>query len=386
MEAHQTPGNKILWFLVGNPEFVASSRIHGLAVHNKLLELGYNSCLAYIPASIEELIPEPFPGYPATVVEPGDIVIFQKIKDRLNLNKLLKFRDQGSRVILLDCDLPIGLEVSKRAHKVIVTSRELGAAYRASGVESFFREDAPEIYFDDAKRPHRPRMNCVWFGDGSGQKWRDVEALKEIMRDPRLRNWGLMTISNHPDADIRWGKDAFELVKTAHVILLPVFTQSGDSVVKSANRLLQGMALSAPVICSPLPSYLDVVTPGKDAFVCTTPDQWIETILRLEDSNLREMVGKAAYSTAARYSLSNTINQWIDLLELDRKFKTIDPAQLRKEQNRISNSFYLSLLRRNINYWKVMRPSFANGFWYLVFRFSNLKKKLRNGNFLFWRG
>jgi hypothetical protein len=366
--------NKVLWFLWANPVFTASSRIQGLAIHNHLIKCGYASGIAYIPTSFERTIP----FSPAiekslrTLLSPGDIVILQKCKDKVNLPAIHFFKSIGVKMVLIDCDLPIEIDIGKAVDHVICSSHLLSGAYSKLDIKSTFIEDAPERFGERTFFADKKKFTCVWFGDGTGNRWNDVEKLKTILQDSRLSNWELITISNHADATVQWRPNYLTTMSTqADVVALPVFNQDDLGVTKSANRLLQSMALSLPILCSPIHSYQAIANVEKGIIVCSTGEDWINAFLLLENTAIRKEYSTRAFLGSQKYRLENRITQWKDALQLDESFKNNHRSEDALKQ--ISILFYLELVKKNIRY--VTRVPFSwnslqSAIHYLIFRFS----------------
>ncbi|GHN02978.1 hypothetical protein WSM22_44670 [Cytophagales bacterium WSM2-2] len=367
--------NKVIWLLYGNPVFTASSRIHGLAVHNELLKRGFSSHIAYLPRFTEEEIPfmETIRGQFSSMVAEGDIIILQKLKKAANLPLLHYFRELGLQLVLIDCDLPLSEEIGSVASKIICTSRALRDRYAEKELPAVYIEDAPELYKPFLEKKSGSHLYCYWFGDNTNQKWNEVRWLQQLFRDKRLSNWKLITISNHRDATLRWSPDFLETFRHADAVALPVAVDNEESSVKSANRLLQSMALSLPVICSPLPSYNHVITSGDDGFICKTSEEWIQTLKLLEDADERREIGTRAFQTAMHFRLEETISLWIKALGLDSDFQTQDLKEVKRIQHLLNIFFYRSLVIRNPNYWRNLPVSFSNFFLVL----SSVSRKIR---------
>lgn len=316
-----------------------------------------------MPEFTEEEIPFDFSRrkYFETFLNAGDKIILQKIKNPINLQLLRYFKELGLKLILIDCDWPLTKEVGEIVDLVICTSRVLRDKYLSLNISAIFIEDCPEIYFEQARKIKKEKLECVWFGDGSGGRWKDAEWLEQLFSDPRLRHWSLKTISNHPRASIRWSPDYWYTLRQADACAISIHTIDDASSAKSANRLLQAMALSVPTICSPLPSYLDVVTHGKDALICHQNEEWIVAFQKLEDEAFRIHMGEEGFKKAKNFSIDQTINLWIEALSLDEGFKKGD-SQTSATQHRLSDFFYQSLVMRNPNYAKKMSLSGRNVF------------------------
>ncbi|MCA4894687.1 MAG: hypothetical protein ING84_06745 [Cytophagales bacterium] len=344
--------HKVIWFLWANPKATASSRIQGLAIHSKLKELGYNSCIAYVPTSFERTIPLSISEQKnfKKLVNSGDLVILQKCKDDSNLPTIAFMKEIGLNIVLVDCDLPLALTVGKAVDRVICSSQRLCDNYLNHGIQSHYIEDAPEWYVKRTATIEKSRLKCFWFGDGSHQRWSNVEKLKNILKDPRLSRWELVTISNHTDATIRWRPDYLKtLSEHADAIALPIFTDEEASSYKSANRLLQSMALSLPTICSPILAYQNIAAQAKGMIVCKTNEEWVNAFITLQNTATRHRLATEAFESAQKYNLDYRIQEWIDVLTLDENFKTDQRNQ--KLEKQISNFFYIQLIRYNIRYF-----------------------------------
>lgn len=340
---------KVIWFLFGDPQTTASSRIHGLAVHRELLKLGYQSHIAYLPYFIEPHIPfNPQGSKLELLLSIGDIAILQKIKDQDNLEFLRFLKTKGIRLILLDCDLPIGVKVGQLANKIICTSKTLCTYYESAGLEASYIEDSPEYYSKRNKVRTSAILQCYWFGDGTDQKWKEVLWLKQVMLE--VEGWKLVTISNHPEADLKWKPEIWKTLQHADAIALPAFVQHEESKVKSANRLLQAMALSVPVVCSPLPSYQDIIMNPEEGIICTTEQEWVNAFKALKNVTTRKNMITAGYIKSTQYKLDQQIGVWLRELNLDMQYLITDQTQYLSDSHEIRSCFYHQLLDKNLRY------------------------------------
>ena len=64
---------------------------------------------------------------------------------------------------------------------------------------------------------------------------------------------------------------------------------------KCGLKVLQYQAAGLPVIANPVGVHRDLIQPGVDGFLPTTPDEWVEALRTLrDDSDLRRRMGRAA--------------------------------------------------------------------------------------------
>ncbi|HVY73285.1 MAG TPA: hypothetical protein VG890_00555 [Puia sp.] len=370
---------KIVWFLVGNPDNTASSRIHGIRVHEKLRELGYHSVLAYRPAGVEEVVPFNQKDIDdlEKVFQRGDIAIFQKIKSEANFALFEVLRRLGVKLVLIDCDLPLSEKAAELMDLVICTSSLLADLYAQKGATSIYIEDSPESFFLPRDAKSAEKLLCYWFGEGSGGKWKDVEILKDIIKnEKRLERWELVTISNHPDADIKWHSGFLRNLLDADVVVVPVFQESEAWQVKSANRILQAMALSLPVLCSPIPSYRNIIKQNKNGIICYSKEDWVNALIGMEQASNRACLGANAFATAQSYNLDINIDRWINNLQLDDHFKVSGSLKEVKENKKIQRYFFGKLLQRNIGYWNAAPFTLLNIWAYFKARTHNLIKRV----------
>lgn len=73
--------------------------------------------------------------------------------------------------------------------------------------------------------------------------------------------------------------------------------------VKSENRLTMKMAMGLPVIASPVPSYLEIIDQGKNGFLASSRNEWMQCLEELRDPERRRAISEQARnSVIERYS------------------------------------------------------------------------------------
>lgn len=140
-----------------------------------------------------------------------------------------------------------------------------------------------------------------------------AEELRPIIEDLGLN---LITIHEHDNADIKWDKDTWlEHLKKADIIIAPANYKIQPA--KSANRLTQAMSLGKPVVCSPLPAYLDVGKKYPGSFlIADSPEEWKERLMLLRDTPMfRQQLGERALKASQDYSLDAMGQKWVLLLK-----------------------------------------------------------------------
>jgi len=141
--------------------------------------------------------------------------------------------------------------------------------------------------------------------------------LGETLR-PIIEKLGMTFNSIHEwsNADIQWNKDTWrEELKKADIIILPADYKSFPA--KSNNKLTQAMSLEKPVICSPLPAYVEIEKrhPGCCLFA-DTPEEWEEELLRLRNSDdFRSEMGKIGLKASEDFHIDKIGSKWVDLIK-----------------------------------------------------------------------
>ena len=120
-------------------------------------------------------------------------------------------------------------------------------------------------------------LKVYWFGYGGTSYL--AENLRPIIESLDMQ---LITIHEHDDADIQWNRHTWlDELKNADIIILPLNYE--EQPAKSNNRLTQAFSIGKPVICSPLPAYLNILEKWpKAALVAKSDDDWKECLVKLK--------------------------------------------------------------------------------------------------------
>ena len=114
----------------------------------------------------------------------------------------------------------------------------------------------------------------------------------------------------------------FGLLTQYDIGIVPVDLNSNQSKArldsaksKSANRVTQLMSVGLPVIASPIPAYLDIITTGDNGFIANSQQDWDTFFESLRDSKTREKIGRAARdSVLEQYSQDQQAKKLVDIL------------------------------------------------------------------------
>jgi glycosyltransferase involved in cell wall biosynthesis len=132
-------------------------------------------------------------------------------------------------------------------------------------------------------------------------------------------------------------KDYLKVLSECDISLAPledyVFNYS-----KSNIKYIEASILGIPSVCSPLPTFSRVIEHGVNGFLCQTPAEWEDTLVKLVDSvELRNEVGLQAQTTVLNhYSLENIAKEQVAVIA--DKFTRLNETT--KQKNILSVNCY----------------------------------------------
>jgi glycosyltransferase involved in cell wall biosynthesis len=301
----------VFWFLSGN-EKAASSRIHGINIHKFLRKKGLSSIIIQKPSNFSNdiVISKYYEEIFKCFLRKSDTVIFQKLYGKRTIGLAKYLKEQGIRIIFVDCDLPLKKEIAQIADCVITPSTLLKEQYLEAGCDNIKKiDDAVEFSSYPGLEP-RSKKRIVWFGSGKGNKWEAVNWFKiEVL--PFLNEcFEFVTISDHEEADVQWSLSSFQLqLKKSDISVIPVIGYDHENV-KSANRVTQSLAYGLPVVCGEIKSYTEIVN-SDIGLVSNNAKDWINFINKLKDDVFLKELKKKSYIASQNFLIKNIIHQWI---------------------------------------------------------------------------
>lgn len=115
---------------------------------------------------------------------------------------------------------------------------------------------------------------------------------------------------------IKWNKETeIEDLAKINIGVMPL-TDTIWAKGKCGFKGLQYMALEIPSVMSPVGVNTSIVESGKNGFLCSTSEEWKETLINLlENKALRIEIGKAGFQTVKKsYSLKANRTSYLNLL------------------------------------------------------------------------
>ena len=243
-------------------------------------------------------------------------VIIAKSLSKEHIPYFKQWQAKGIKVVLdYNEDVTFDFDVRHVLHTVdavVVCSEELGKIVKEYNENIIVIEDAVEFHCSEATGSGLDKLQVFWFGYG-GSSWM-AEKMREMIEDDL--GMKLNTIHEHPDADLPYSVDTvYDLLKKADIIIVPANFRRQPC--KSNNRLTQAMAMSKPVVCDPMPSYLPIVINEQNALITNTgaDAEWRYSLKRLrDDSDLRKLLSLKGYESSQEYSLNKIASKWVNAL------------------------------------------------------------------------
>jgi glycosyltransferase involved in cell wall biosynthesis len=325
----------IFWILNGGPNF-SSSRIQGRMIHNHFLSIGLPSKILMNPPNgiIYYDVPWWNPGtlISTNYIQPGDLVIFQTVGGLRAQKFAYKLKNHGVFVVNIECDLFPEKPIYQYSDLVICASKYLAnLVSRMTIAPVQIIPDAVEYFVNRETLSTRTnaksdQIRLCWVGNY--EHWNTLEEIKQILSMPEFNDFSLVTISDHPDAVIKWSQEtANRELQTCDAVVIPI-AKTERALSKSNNRATQAMAFGAPVIAGVLTAYKDVIRTGVNGFLCDTRDEWINAFRQIRDPLLRESFSYEGWETVnAQYTLSTIGPKWIQTLD-DRHLISQSPREI----------------------------------------------------------
>ena len=243
------------------------------------------------------------------------IVVFQKVH-RGAAPWLMRFlRLAGRRIIYVECDDRDDLAFARHVDVIVAPSEHLAAHLsQRSGVRSVHIPDPVEYWerqaLDRAWCP-KQRYRTAWVGNH--KNWHQVADLKRSLKSDGLDAFQLITISDHPEADVVWSLETIRAdLLRCDLGIIPV-TGDQPSSMKSHNRATLFMALGLPLIVSASSVYAGLVRDEETGFVYRDKDDLRRILQRLGSTDLVSRVRANAMLAAEAYSIDRIADRWRDL-------------------------------------------------------------------------
>jgi len=309
-------GLRVGWLLVGN-ERVASARIQGLAMHRELRQRGIRSEILSMPPSFDTRLRWKAPRrWFEAIGRRREVLIFQKVESSRAVRYARLARRVGTRIVFLQADARDSA-MYRVAHRVVVSSSELARLLepRTPG-KILVIEDAIDHPRDVVAMPgdRREGLKVLWIG--ARANFDSLDRIRPVLERPGFRDLRLVTVSDHPDADVVWSTEAARReIADADVAVIPTL-DTPIARAKSNNRLTMLMGAGLSVIASPIPAYRTVVESGRNGYLAESPEDWAVALTALRDPEARRAMGEAArQSSWTRFAPEVVAGRWESLLE-----------------------------------------------------------------------
>jgi hypothetical protein len=243
-------------------------------------------------------------------------VVFQKVRKGAAPLLMALLRGLGRRIVYVEADRRKRLGFAALADQLVAPSATLADELsRRTGKPVALIPD-PIEHHDPAAlaRPWQatPPYRTLWVG--SRNNWHQLQALRAMLADAGVREFELVSVSNHPDADVRWSLDAVKAeLSRADLGIIPI-TPDAHSQAKSHNRATLFMALGIPLIVSASDVYAGLVEDGVTGFTYRNAAELAALPGCLADRELVERVRAAAMARAEDYALPRLLPLWREVI------------------------------------------------------------------------
>lgn len=310
----------VRWLLRGTPKS-ASSRLHGYLIHDCLRR----HCRRQIDSEIILRPPVWLSGcpWPASLVHEfaaasaGSVVVMQKLVGLEFASLPGLVRGSGGATLYVHCDLDPENPLPFLCDSIVVPSTALTDWYRDRGAANVRIIPDPSEFAWPRLPAREPRWSGLTIGwVGHRKNWDSLLELRSMLAEDEFRDFCLITISNHPDADLAWSIPRVrEQLPRYDLAVLPDADRA-DAAYKSANRLVMMMAAGVPVIAARLEAYEEVLGRYPCGFLYNSSEELRCCLRRLRDPCLRAAFAISGHEAAnTQYSLAAAVRQWVELFQ-----------------------------------------------------------------------
>ena len=346
---------RIFWLLWADRS-VGSSRVNGYRPHEYLASHRFRSVLLLAPSRLVPDIPwEDKEHWKVAKLVGSGIVVLQKIGGPRTEHLIRVLRETGATTVYVPSDSYPVIHAPFLCDVIVCDSKKVIEFYRKGGAENLIYIPDPLDFWckrsEIARRPPRARgLRICWHG--SRDRWNEFLPVREILREPEFADMELVTVSDYPDADVKFSIKALRnAMRKCDVGIVPVGHWAGREY-KPSFRVVQFMAAGVPVIAERIPSYEEVITHGQTGYFAESKDDYRIALRALRNPETRLQIATRAYDLVRKdYPLEVTGQKWLELfnsLLAKKPAAQVRRADLASEASLLNDLLIRAKLRHGI--------------------------------------
>lgn len=311
------PNRLFVGWILAADEDGGGARVHALAPHAYLRRIGVNSVILRKPRPYCMTV-DLHAGAVERVIGAGlDVVVFAKVVGQGAEALARQLGAAGTRTVYVAGDL-FGHEMARAVDWVVAASEGLTQVAgphqdRVSVIEPVI-DAPPGLIKDYGRRPSAGRIRVVWVGNPENLHL--LELVREALRDPRLIDYELVTISRGPGVSHQWHRRrVYTQVLDCDIAVLPV-SETEWYRAKPNTRMTMFKSLGIPIVASPIASYRATLVGGRSCLFARTTSDWAEALLALREPDRRREIGLSdREEILACYGLETIGQKWLALFQ-----------------------------------------------------------------------
>jgi len=236
--------------------------------------------------------------------------------DILVTNKMGYCPKNKIKIRFIDDSINFTKECISRYDAVVSTSNYHSQNYMRPvvGDKAFVIEEALETPIELCKihsDVEKPRI--VWCGSSG-----NVTYVQDVLDKIKSAGYNLDIIAGKGYGNVEWSLETVwdNIVKNDIAIVPSIrgIRDGFDFEAKTSGRIAMYMALGVPVIATPLPSAMEIISPGINGCFANSIEEFLELINVLSNKKLRIAVSDNAREMIYQnHSVEFIANQWVNL-------------------------------------------------------------------------
>ena len=209
------------------------------------------------------------------------------------------------------------IELTKIADAVFVSSEYIHEKALNLNENSYYLPDSVDLkhfckrkmYPDEIKKP----LKLIW--SGINLKIEDLKLIRDATKDLPVKLYIISDIKREigmPYRFIKWEYQSFpDTILYGDLCISPKPLRNSYDMGHSYFKIAVFLAQGVPVIASPLPSYKEIITTGKNGYIAESVDEWRKYLSQIvENPGVLKELSYNAFNERNKVSTGRVVKEY----------------------------------------------------------------------------